>query len=115
MFANLTVSASSEIISTSSSFIINSSGCVTYSHAHYTFGFRPVVYLRTDVIITGGNGTSANPYKLGVKKDYLTSHVVNLYNDGSKLTAVNIGGDSINPIVTQNTKQSIIYFKIIIS
>ena len=36
-----------------------------------------------------------------------SDYIINLYNDGSELKSVNIGGDSSNPSVSQNTKQSI--------
>ena len=32
----------------------------------HNFHVRPVLYLNPDVKITGGNGTSANPYTLGL-------------------------------------------------
>ena len=68
---------------------------------------RPTVYLRNDAMFYGGNGTKENPYKVTVDNDYLSSHVMNLYNDGSELTTVNIGGSSDNPSVTQNSKQGL--------
>jgi len=36
------------------------------SQTSHTLGFRPVIKLRPEVKITGGSGTSASPYKLGI-------------------------------------------------
>ncbi len=36
-----------------------------------------------------------------------SQNIINLYNDGSPLTTVNIGGDASKPIVTQNATQGI--------
>ena len=42
---------------------VNTSGLV-YNYAHFTLGVRPVLYLKSSVKITGGTGTSSDPYKL---------------------------------------------------
>ena len=49
-------------------FLVNSYGRVTYEGrvSGDQFAVRPVLYLNPDVKITGGNGTSANPYTLGL-------------------------------------------------
>lgn len=48
------------------SYNIYSSGAVTYSYVYYTATIRPVVYLKSSVNITGGSGTSSDPYTLSL-------------------------------------------------
>ena len=43
---------------------VYSAGFVTGNNAGYTYGARPVIYLSSSVKITGGDGTSSNPYQL---------------------------------------------------
>ena len=38
---------------------------ISYVSATDSYGVRPVLYISSDVKITGGNGTSSNPYVLG--------------------------------------------------
>lgn len=38
---------------------------ISYGSATDSYGVRPVLYISSDVKITGGNGTSSNPYTLG--------------------------------------------------
>ena len=45
-------------------FRVTSSGNVYSSGAYNTNGVRPVVYLKSSVKITGGEGTSKSPYQL---------------------------------------------------
>ena len=45
-------------------FYVNSSGRVHNSSANNSYGVRPVVYLKSSVKITGGEGTSTSPYQL---------------------------------------------------
>ncbi len=40
-------------------------GSFSYNDAYFTFAVRPVVYLSSEVKITGGNGSQNNPYTLG--------------------------------------------------
>ena len=52
---------------TSIAFYVLSGGFVDYANVSYSqFGARPVLYLKSTVKITGGSGTSANPYTLGI-------------------------------------------------
>ena len=52
-------------VSTSSSiFYVNNLGGIDYKYASYANGIRPVVYLKPNVVIISGTGTSANPYQL---------------------------------------------------
>ena len=46
-------------------FVGYGSGRVNFSQTYYTFAAYPVLYLKSDITITGGNGTSTNPYTLG--------------------------------------------------
>jgi hypothetical protein len=32
---------------------------------YYTYAARPVIYLKSDILVTGGDGSSSNPYTLG--------------------------------------------------
>ena len=52
---------------TSIAFYVLSGGFVDYANVSYSqFGARPVLYLKSNVKITGGDGTSTNPYTLGI-------------------------------------------------
>ena len=42
--------------------IVNSNGCINSAHVSSNRGVRPVVNLKADVTISGGNGTSETPY-----------------------------------------------------
>lgn len=42
------------------------SGYVTTTNASTAYGVRPVVYLKSNVKITGGNGTSSSPYTISM-------------------------------------------------
>ena len=46
-------------------FFVNLSGRVNNNYVRYTYAARPVLYLKSDVTIVGGEGTSSNPYQLG--------------------------------------------------
>ena len=47
-------------------FIVYSSGTVSHNYNVFnTFAARPVLYLKSNVTIVGGEGTSSNPYTLG--------------------------------------------------
>ena len=46
-------------------FRVDSTGYVFYSNVNYTCAARPVLYLKSDVTVVGGEGTSSNPYTLG--------------------------------------------------
>ena len=41
---------------------IDKDGGLNYTNAGYAKGVRPVVNLRADIKITGGDGTAYNPY-----------------------------------------------------
>ena len=43
-------------------FYVNSSGDLYYNGVYVTYGVRPVINLKADVQITGGNGSSGSPY-----------------------------------------------------
>ncbi len=47
-------------------FFVYSSGSVSGNGASVTLGVRPVVYLKSTVKITGGEGTSTSPYTLAL-------------------------------------------------
>ena len=47
-------------------FRINASGYLFYSNTYYANSVRPTVYLKSDVIIVGGTGTSSDPYQLSI-------------------------------------------------
>ena len=44
---------------------VDLSGYVSELNASYPYGVRPVVFLKSSTVITGGQGTQSNPYKLG--------------------------------------------------
>ena len=50
-----------------SAFGVTSTGLVYYAHyyVYNTLAARPVLYLKSNVTIVGGEGTSSNPYQLG--------------------------------------------------
>ena len=46
-------------------FRIDTTGCISYNYiASWSFGVRPSIYLKSDITITGGNGSSATPYTI---------------------------------------------------
>ena len=47
-------------------FLVSKSGYISDDTASYQYAVRPVLYLKSNVKITGGDGTSANPYTLGL-------------------------------------------------
>ena len=49
----------------STALLVDSTGNVNYYEVTNIFGVRPAVYLKSNVTITGGNGTTSNPYTLG--------------------------------------------------
>lgn len=49
-------------------FLVNSNGGLTRSQVTDTMNIRPVVNLRSDVLILGGEGTFENPYKLNKRQ-----------------------------------------------
>ena len=44
--------------------MVNSDGCVLYPGAAYVGAFFPAIYLKSNVLIESGNGTSDSPYIL---------------------------------------------------
>lgn len=46
-------------------FTVNSNGVLSYGSVDIVRDVRPVINLKADVKITGGNGTSTNPYTIG--------------------------------------------------
>ena len=42
-------------------------GYLGYNYVNYTLGVRPVVSLKSCVSVTGGNGSVASPYTIGLK------------------------------------------------
>ena len=50
-------------------FFVSASGYVNNNIVMYAFGVRPVVYLKSNVKITGGEGTSANPFVLSYESE----------------------------------------------
>ena len=55
-------------ISSSSSYVfcVGSSGSLNGSNARYGYAARPVFYLKSNVQLEGGSGTSSDPYRLAV-------------------------------------------------
>ena len=45
-------------------FIVLSGGLVSYSSTNDTFGVRPALFLKSDVVIAGGTGDEKDPYKI---------------------------------------------------
>ena len=45
-------------------FYVDRSGCVSNSSAYYSRGVRPVAFLKSNIKIVDGDGSSSNPYKL---------------------------------------------------
>ena len=50
---------------TSNAFLVFSTGNVSYSYVNYShYGVRPSFYLESSVVLSGGSGTSADPYRV---------------------------------------------------
>ena len=47
-------------------FLVYTGGTVDYYYAHFAYAVRPVVYLKSNVKISGGEGTSSSPYTLTI-------------------------------------------------
>lgn len=47
-------------------FRIDDLGCVSYNTANITYSVSPVLFLKPTVKVTGGTGTSGDPYTLGL-------------------------------------------------
>ncbi len=47
-------------------FFVYTSGYVTGYGANYTIGVRPALYLKSDISVKSGNGTSSTPYQLNL-------------------------------------------------
>ena len=45
-------------------FYVYSGGRVSSNGAHNTYGVRPVLFLKSDVVVSGGEGTESNPFIL---------------------------------------------------
>ena len=45
---------------------VDSSGFVGGNGGSYTQGVRPILFLKSDVLITGGTGESSNPYQIAL-------------------------------------------------
>ena len=69
-------------VSSGSSFafrISNSpNGCLMNSNVIYSSSYHPVLYLKSNVLITGGDGTSTNPYKLEIPPVPATETITSL-------------------------------------
>ena len=48
------------------SFVVSSSALVGYRFTSNAYSVRPTIYLKSDVTISGGSGTSEDPYKLSL-------------------------------------------------
>ena len=46
-------------------FRVRSDGFVYSYDAYYAYGVRPVLFLKSDILIAGGEGTQTNPYNIG--------------------------------------------------
>ena len=71
--------------SSSNSFYVYSSGYIGNNNSSYSNAVFPVLYLKTSVEITGGDGTQSNPYTLPgqnniVQKTYLDDQSLNNYD-----------------------------------
>ena len=49
-------------------FGVASGGLVSYSFANRTYGVRPALFLKSDIIITGGFGDESDPYEIEVEQ-----------------------------------------------
>ena len=47
-------------------FSVHSSGCVAYGNAYYSAGVRPALFLKSNISISGGTGSSTEPYQIKV-------------------------------------------------
>lgn len=59
--------ANGDAVSSVAIFIANSNGGLTRTQVSDTMNIRPVMNLRSDVLILGGEGTLSNPYKLNTR------------------------------------------------
>ena len=65
---------------------VGTSGSVSYNDTGNGFGVRPVLYLKSSVVVADGNGTKSNPYKIKtetpIKNGNATRYIKSLYNNG---------------------------------
>lgn len=49
-----------------SAFVVCKNGYLASYGASYSYAFRPIVFLKSDIEITGGTGTESDPYQLSL-------------------------------------------------
>ncbi len=59
-----TLSPRADSSAAGSVFLVYDVGSVALNYARYGYAVRPAVFLQSSISITGGNGSSSNPYKL---------------------------------------------------
>ena len=70
-------------------FYVYATGYVYDYGASYTYSASPVLYLKSTVEITGGDGSSGNPYTLEMPSVPATETISNIYTNAEKSTVVN--------------------------
>ena len=96
-------------------FSVSSSGHVPDTDAYNALGVRPTLFLKSDVLITGGTGESSNPYQIALSdfdKDSWSTIAENVKNGNSSMYKVgdekelNIGGTKYTVRVANNSTPS---------
>ena len=75
--------------SSGSVFYVGDFGYVDYDGVTSYFVSRPVLYLKSTVEITGGEGTSENPFTFEMPSVPATETISNIYTNAEKTTVVN--------------------------
>ena len=71
-------------------FYVNSTGYLNiYDNVSNSYGSRPVLYLKSTVEITGGEGSQSKPYTLDVPSVPATETISNIYTNAEKTTVAN--------------------------
>ncbi len=77
-----------------------------YYRAHYSYNVNPVVYLNTNLYISGGTGTDSDPYKITDKLSFdLSNAAPPKIDDEGKLKPVKLADDGTVTYVSQDDEE----------
>ena len=91
-------------------FVIYSTGALTFNNAYATYVVRPTVYLDTNLLITKGEGTEKNPYKISFEKEVPKSSDTSnasppKIDNEAKLKPVTLANDGTVTYVSQDNEE----------
>lgn len=85
-------------------FVIYSTGALTFNNAYATYVVRPTVYLDTKLLITKGEGTLTNPYKISYTEEIVEETCIIKENSKNLITYItNLSKNDKTNLVTDDT------------